>query len=252
MLPISECGYGAGRPYGVPDPETGQTYYGRGFVQLTWRDNYARADQELGLAAAESLEWHADTALRPPIAAAVMFTGMAKGWFCGDTLADHFNDHEDDRYNARDIINGDKAVMPSWSDGVSIGNLIEGYHEAFLAALVAAWQEDRPTQVVIETVLTLTLRLSAAGLVTVVSVESHTEAPGCRSRSVVAQDRIASRLVGLPAMTIRSGRPCRLRAQLRKRVAAGRFYRSLDQTSTLSLLSTMTRYRQPRKPRSLT
>ena len=31
------------------DPQTGQTYYGRGFVQLTWRDNYARADAEIPL-----------------------------------------------------------------------------------------------------------------------------------------------------------------------------------------------------------
>jgi hypothetical protein len=189
MLPIEEYGYGAGRPYGVPDPETGQTYYGRGFVQLTWRDNYARADQELGLFAGDSLEWHADNALKPPIAAAVMFKGMAEGWFCGCTLADYFNDHEDDPYNARDIINADKSAVPSWSGGISIGNLIKAYHEAFLAALEVAWQEDSPIQVGTETILTLTLRLSAAGPVKVVSVEAHTDAPGPRSRSrVTGQD----------------------------------------------------------------
>src|SRR5262245_48374882 len=43
MWPIEEYGKGSGQPYGVPDPETKQTYYGRGYVQLTWRDNYARA-----------------------------------------------------------------------------------------------------------------------------------------------------------------------------------------------------------------
>lgn len=180
MLPISEYGYGAGRPYGVPDPETGQTYYGRGFVQLTWRDNYARADHELALCAEDSLEWHADNALKPPIAAAVMFKGMSEGWFCGWALADYFNTHEDDPYNARDIINGDKSVVPSWSGGMSIGNLIKGYHKAFLAAVEAAWQEGRPPQVDVETVLTITLRLSAAGPVKVVSVEAHTDASGYR------------------------------------------------------------------------
>jgi putative chitinase len=36
MEPIEEYGRGAGRPYGVPDPRTGKTYFGRGFVQLTW------------------------------------------------------------------------------------------------------------------------------------------------------------------------------------------------------------------------
>ena len=44
MWPIEEHGKGSGQPYGVPDPITGQTYYGRGFVQLTWKDNYQRAD----------------------------------------------------------------------------------------------------------------------------------------------------------------------------------------------------------------
>jgi hypothetical protein len=47
MWPIEEYGRGEGMSYGQQDPETGQTYYGRGFVQLTWRENYARADKEL-------------------------------------------------------------------------------------------------------------------------------------------------------------------------------------------------------------
>ena len=38
MWPIKEYGRGEGHEYGEPDPETGQTYYGRGFVQLTWRE----------------------------------------------------------------------------------------------------------------------------------------------------------------------------------------------------------------------
>src|SRR5262245_40113966 len=36
MWPIEEYGKGKGQSYGVPDSTTGQTYYGRGFVQLTW------------------------------------------------------------------------------------------------------------------------------------------------------------------------------------------------------------------------
>ncbi|TOE35570.1 hypothetical protein CGJ43_25525, partial [Vibrio parahaemolyticus] len=43
MKPIEEWGKGQGRPYGEPDPETGQTYYGRGYVQLTWLANYIKA-----------------------------------------------------------------------------------------------------------------------------------------------------------------------------------------------------------------
>ena len=42
MQPIEEYGKGNGRSYGVPDPQTGKAYYGRGFVQLTWKTNYER------------------------------------------------------------------------------------------------------------------------------------------------------------------------------------------------------------------
>jgi hypothetical protein len=143
MQPIEEYNKGQGMKYGTKDPETGQTYYGRGYVQLTWRDNYARATGELGLKGASDLEWHAEMALDPQIAADVMFLGMANGWFRSDsqgkqTLERYFNDSKDDSYGAREIINGDKTVVPSWSNGVSIGNLIKGYHQKFLSALAAA------------------------------------------------------------------------------------------------------------------
>ena len=42
MEPIEEYGKGRGREYGIPDSETGQIYYGRGFVQVTWKANYAK------------------------------------------------------------------------------------------------------------------------------------------------------------------------------------------------------------------
>lgn len=144
MLPIEEYGKGEGMDYGTPDPETGQTYYGRGFVQLTWRDNYAFATQEIGLIEENDLEWHAEAALDPAIAAAVMGRGMMEGWFRThedgkpETLARYFNEDTDDAYNAREIINGDKTKIPDWSHGVSIGHLIEGYHHDFLSALIAS------------------------------------------------------------------------------------------------------------------
>jgi putative chitinase len=141
MEPIEEYGKGAGMSYGAVDPQTGQTYYGRGFVQLTWRDNYARADAEIPLIDEDSVEWHADYALDPPIAGHVMFVGMIQGWFrSGETLPRYFSDIEDDPYGAREIINGDKHIVPSWSHGVSIGNLIADYHRSFYAAFAAAWQ----------------------------------------------------------------------------------------------------------------
>lgn len=139
MLPIEEYGKGAGQPYGVQDPETKQTYYGRGFVQLTWRENYARATLELGLVGENDLELHADRALDPVIAAQVMHQGMVEGWFRkGQTLERYFNKTVNDPYNAREIINGDKSRIPEWSNGVSIGRLISNYHDLFLSALEEA------------------------------------------------------------------------------------------------------------------
>lgn len=149
MLPIEEYGKGEGMSYGVPDPETKQTYYGRGFVQLTWRENYARADAEIGLENDRSCEWHAENALVPTIAARIMFAGMAQGWFRSsdglpETLGRYFNETTDDPYNAREIINGDKTFVPSWSHGVSIGNLIADYHEDFFTALATAEIDTKP------------------------------------------------------------------------------------------------------------
>jgi putative chitinase len=146
MLPIEEYGLGAGMEYGEEDPVTGQTYYGRGFVQLTWRDNYAKSDRELGLTGDKSCEWHAENALNPLIAADIMFKGMIEGWFRGDsqgrqTLDRYFNATVTDAWTAREIINGDKTKVPSWSGGVNIGNLIKGYYEKFLAALNASFTE---------------------------------------------------------------------------------------------------------------
>src|SRR5947209_19609084 len=56
MQPIEEIGKGRGDPYGEPDPETGQTYYGRGFVQLTWKYNYQKMGKLLGVDLVDHLE----------------------------------------------------------------------------------------------------------------------------------------------------------------------------------------------------
>jgi len=162
MLPIEEYGKGKGQPYGQKDNTTGQTYYGRGFVQLTWRDNYRKATEQLDLDGANDLEWHAERALDPSIAANVMFIGMTEGWFRGDkagkqTLIRYFDEDIDDAYGAREIINGDKHIVPNWSGGVSIGKIIAGYHADFLSALQASVIELEA----VPEPLTVTIRISA-------------------------------------------------------------------------------------------
>jgi putative chitinase len=143
MWPVEEYGRGKGMEYGEPDPVTGEVYYGRGDVQLTWADNYKRADAELGWEGDESCYLHPELQLKPVPAAKTMFVGMFHGWFRADaagpqTLPRYFNATTDDAYGAREIINGDKAKIPDWSNDVSIGNLIATYHNDFLAALRAS------------------------------------------------------------------------------------------------------------------
>ena len=110
MQPISEYGKGEGRPYGVKNKLTGQIYYGRGLIQLTWLSNYQKATNELFhmglLQDGESLVTNADLALRPDIAAAIMIHGMLEGWFTGKSLKNFFDAKHTDFFHSRQIING--------------------------------------------------------------------------------------------------------------------------------------------------
>jgi putative chitinase len=134
MHPIEEYGKGknykygkkikrSGIPYTLPD----KIYYGRGYVQLTWYENYETMGRLLGV----DLLGSPELALHPGIAADIMFEGMTKrnsnfGDFTGKSLEHYFNDKKEDWVNARRIINGtDKA------------DLIAAYGKKFMAALRA-------------------------------------------------------------------------------------------------------------------
>ena len=106
MQPIQEYGKGRGRPYGKPDPKTGQAYYGRGFVQLTWERNYKTMSDLLNVDFVD----HPELALELDNATNILFLGMIKGLFTGKSLADFFSKTKEDWASARKIINGlDKA-----------------------------------------------------------------------------------------------------------------------------------------------
>lgn len=112
MHPVREIGRGAGKAYGKPGPHGGQVAYGRGDVQLTWPENYAKVDAALGLGGA--LIKNYDLALQPDISARTMVYGMETGLFTGKRLADYLprSGHagHDSFGQARRIINGtDKA-----------------------------------------------------------------------------------------------------------------------------------------------
>lgn len=126
LRPVREYGKGAGRPYGKPGRNGGQVAYGRGDVQLTWDDNYERADRELGLGG--RLIANYDLALDPAISARIIVRGMREGWFTGMGLATYLpaTATSGQFENARRIVNGsDKAA------------LIAGYAVTFQAALQA-------------------------------------------------------------------------------------------------------------------
>ncbi len=88
-------------------------YYGRGDVQLTWKENYERADRELGLQG--KLLENLDLALDPDISAKILVEGMKEGWFSkGRTLAKQLPNNEgtiEEFTDARRMINlMDKAT----------------------------------------------------------------------------------------------------------------------------------------------
>lgn len=94
-------------------------WYGRGYVQLTWRGNYVRADAEaaaVGLIKAGELIANPDLAMRPDVAALILRKGMEQGWFTGVKLGavlPHQGVASREQYmHARTIINGrDKADL---------------------------------------------------------------------------------------------------------------------------------------------
>ncbi|TXH73213.1 MAG: hypothetical protein E6Q85_05930 [Thiothrix sp.] len=100
MEPIDEYGKGYGREYGIPDPETGQVYYGRGFVQVTWKANYLRFSELLGI----DLLSQPELALEQSVATSILFEGMINGLFTGKALRHYFRE-DSDWYNARRIVN---------------------------------------------------------------------------------------------------------------------------------------------------
>ena len=122
MWPITEYGsqsYLQGKPY--------WPYIGRGFVMITWEDNYRNASQQLSLTGTRDLVEHPELALDSLISARILFRGMAEGWFTGKKLGQYFNATKDDPVNARQIVNGNDD-----------DKLIAGYHETFLKALNAS------------------------------------------------------------------------------------------------------------------
>ncbi|WP_337043765.1 glycoside hydrolase family 19 protein [Emticicia sp. 17c] len=114
--PIEEIGKGRGKPYGenlkmnkrTRYTNTTNLFYGRGFVQLTWYDNYEKMGQLLG----QDFINHPELVMELTNSTKILFMGMIGGLFTGKKLANYFNATKEDWKGARRIINGtDKNAL---------------------------------------------------------------------------------------------------------------------------------------------
>lgn len=104
-------------------------YFGRGYVQLTHKANYAYAGEQLGVPLAE----RPSLALETDIAAQILVMGMRDGWFTGKKLSDYVTLQKSDFRNARRIVNRmDRA------------DLIAGYAREYDALLKAEGYGEKP------------------------------------------------------------------------------------------------------------
>lgn len=133
MQPIEEWGKGRELPYGkklkmakdkkgnrIPYSDTTEIFYGRGFVQLTWYENYDRAGRKLG----KDFLHNAAGVMEMDNATKIMFIGMTEGWFTGAKLSSFFNSTTENWKNARKIING----LDKW-------DLVKDYALKYYAAI---------------------------------------------------------------------------------------------------------------------
>lgn len=104
-------------------------WMGRGYVQLTHKENYERAGKELGV----DLVGNPSLAMDPKIAAAILIKGSMEGWFTTRKLGTYINQGGADYINARRVVNGtDRAEK------------IAEYATAFYRALASAKEAPKP------------------------------------------------------------------------------------------------------------
>lgn len=101
----------------------GARYMGRGYVQLTWKNNYRKAGLHCGV----DLVKKPHLAMQPDIAAKILIEGCMSGWFTGSALTSHIDPVKANYRSARRVVNGnDKA------------SLIADYAKRFQSAITRA------------------------------------------------------------------------------------------------------------------
>ena len=108
-------------------------WYGRGDVQLTWEDNYKKADRELGLGGA--LVNDLDLALDKDISAEILVKGMEEGWFSGDKVGRHtLKRHLPNKKGTKGEFKQSRRIINLMDKADLIANYALGFQEALLKA----------------------------------------------------------------------------------------------------------------------
>lgn len=121
--------YEGRRDLGNTQPGDGRRFKGRGYVQITGRNNYTNWSQRLGI----DLVNQPNRAAEPAIAAKILVQGMRDGSFTGFGLSRYINGNSRDFFNARRIVNRTDQA-----------STIAGYAENYLRALQGAGVPNPP------------------------------------------------------------------------------------------------------------
>ncbi len=104
--------------YALP-AENGQSFYGRGYVQLTWEKNYRNIGDHL-MGDRDYFYNEPDLVMRPDLAAIILVRGMVDGIFSedGQRLGDFINRDKRDFLHARQTVNrmNRAETLAEWAD----------------------------------------------------------------------------------------------------------------------------------------
>ena len=114
--------------YAKPAGPYGHVYYGRGYPQLTWLENYAKCSEEAGVDLVEN----PDAMLDPRISARVLIRGIMDGRWNGRGKGLDDYEGEDDFLDDAEAIQARRTVNVQ-----DKARLIAGYHRKFYNALSA-------------------------------------------------------------------------------------------------------------------
>jgi len=132
--------------YALPDPETGLSYYGRGYPQTTWKDNYLKSGEAIGVG--DMFVKDPDKLLDPYYAARAMIAMMLKGGYRkGKSLSSMLGQDTPtwrQMVDSREIINGDKLKRRA-KGGLLIGEEYANFLLNFAKAVSIKQAPEYPT-----------------------------------------------------------------------------------------------------------